>query len=174
MAPRAPWSLRMCVHELMVVELYSSHVVGRFSHNSSCGACRPPLGKPLGSFLIFRHVASSLESMVGMVAEESDIRQCVCMVLELAPYRRRRYFRPGLRGVVWAALLMVDMVSIVHLTCAFWDREAVRAVPRYPPGSESSCDINDMGVCPTRILARRGWSVELRTFLRFRDWSWYM
>ena len=60
---------------------------------------------------------------------ESAIRQCVCIILELAPYRRRRCFTPGGR-VARIALLMVVKVSIVHLMCAFGLREAVRVVPK--------------------------------------------
>ena len=63
-------------------------------------------------------------------AGESAIRQCVCIILELAPYRRRRCFTPGGRGVARTALLIVAKVSIVHLRCAFGLREAVRVVPR--------------------------------------------
>ena len=105
-------------------------MVGRFSPSSSCGACRPALGKPLGSFQILRHVASSLESIVVIAVGESAMRQCVCMILELAPYRRRRCFIPGGRGVARTALLIVAKVSVVHLRCAFGLREAVRAVPK--------------------------------------------
>ena len=103
-------------------------MVGRFSPISSCGACRPALGKPLGSFQILRHVASSLELIVVMDARESAIRQYVCIIL--APYRRRRCFTPGGRGVARTALLIVDQVSIVHFRCAFGHRKAVRAGPR--------------------------------------------
>ena len=53
---------------------------------------------------------------------------------------------PGGSGVARTALLIVVMVSIVHLSYAFGLREAVRAVPRYSPGSGSSCDIIVMGV----------------------------
>ena len=53
---------------------------------------------------------------------------------------------PGGSGVARTALLIVVMVSIVHLRCAFGLREAVRTVPRSPPGSGSSCDIIVMGL----------------------------
>ncbi len=121
-------------------------MAGRCSPDSSRGACRLALGKPLESFQILRHVASSVESIVVIYAGESAIRQCVCMILELAPYRRRRCFTPGGREVARTALLIVDKVSIVHLWCDFGLREAVRAVPRYPPESGSSCDIIDKGL----------------------------
>ena len=105
-------------------------MVGRFSPNSSGGACRPTLGKPLGSLQILRHVASSLKSILVIEVGKSAIRQRVCMILELAPYRRRRCFIPGGMGVDRTALLIVAKVSIVHLRCAFGLKEAVRAVPR--------------------------------------------
>ena len=76
---------------------------------------------------------------------ESAIKQCVCMILELAPYRRRRCFTPGGKVVARTALPIVNKVSIVPLRCAFRLREAVRAVPREPPRSGSSCDIIDIG-----------------------------
>ncbi len=53
---------------------------------------------------------------------------------------------PDGSGVARTALLIVVMLSIVHLRCAFGLREAVRVVPRYPPGSGSSRDIIVMGV----------------------------
>ena len=174
MVPRALWSLRMCVYEFMAAAQQPSQMVGRFSPNSSCGACRPALGKPLVSVHILQHVASRLESIVVIDVGESAIRQCVCMILELAPYKRRHCFTPGGRGVVRTALLIVDKVSIVHLRCAFGLREAVRAVPRYSSGSGSSCNIIEMGVWPTRILAKWAWSAESGSFFRFRFCSSYM
>ena len=105
-------------------------MVGRLRPSSSCGACNPALGNPFGRHHILRHVASSLESMVVMIVGESAMRQCVCMILELAPYRRRCYFIPGGRGVARTALLIAAKVSVVHLRCAFGLREAVRAVPK--------------------------------------------
>ncbi len=71
-----------------------------------------------------------MESIVVMAAGESAMRQGMCMILELAPYRRRRCFTPGGRRVARNALLIVDKVSIFHFMCAFGLREAVRAVPR--------------------------------------------
>jgi len=68
--------------------------------------------------------------MLVIDAGESAIRQCVCMILELAPYMRRRCFIPGERGMAKTALLLEDMVLIVHLRCAFGGREAVRVVFR--------------------------------------------
>ena len=90
----------------------------------------PALGKPLGSFQILRHMALSLDSIIVIDAGESVIRQCVRILLELAPYRRRRCCIPDGSGVARTALLIVDKVSIVHLRYASGLREAVRAVPR--------------------------------------------
>jgi hypothetical protein len=50
----------------------------------------------------------------------------VCMILELAPYRRRRYFIYVGSGMARIALLMVDKVAIVNLRSAFGHREVVR------------------------------------------------
>ena len=74
-------------------------------------------------------MASSLELIVVICAGKSVIRQCLCMILELASFRRRRYFIPGGRGVARTTLLIVDKVSIVQLRCDFGLREVVRAVP---------------------------------------------
>jgi hypothetical protein len=106
-----------------------------------------------------------LESIIVIDAGDSAIRQCVCMLLELAPYMRRHCFIPGGRGVDWIALLMANRVSIVYLRCDFGLREAVRAVPIYPQGSGSSCDVIDMGMCPTRMLARWAWRAKSRSSL---------
>ena len=75
-------------------------------------------------------MASSSESIIVIDVGESAIRQYACMILELAPYRRRRCFTPGGRGVARTALLIVVKVSIVQLRCDFGRREAVKAVPR--------------------------------------------
>ncbi len=77
------------------------------------------LGKPLGRFHNFRHVALILESMDMIIAGDSTIRQCVCIILELAPYRRRRCCIPGGERVDRTALLMADRGSIFNLGCAF-------------------------------------------------------
>ncbi len=88
------------------------------------------MGKPLDNFHNLWHVASSSESIIVIYARESAITQCVGMILELAPYRRRRCLIQDGRGVARTSLLMVDKVSIVHLRCAFGYREAVKADPR--------------------------------------------
>jgi hypothetical protein len=129
-APRAPLSLSIWVHELVDAEQYSSHMVGRLRPNSSCGACRPALGNPLGRFHIFRQVASNLESMGVVALGASAMRQWVYIILELAPYSRNRCLIPGGRGVVRIALLMLARVSRVHARCALGHRDTVRAVPR--------------------------------------------
>ena len=79
---------------------------------------------------MFRQVASSRESMEDIAVGERAIRQCVCIILELAPYRRRCCLIFGGRGVVSTALLMVVRTSSVHLRCALGQRDAVSAVPR--------------------------------------------
>jgi len=75
-------------------------------------------------------VALSLESTVVSDAGDSAIRQCLCMILELAPYRRKRYFMLSGKGVYKTALLMVDRVSNLYLKYVAGQREAVRVVPR--------------------------------------------
>ena len=71
-----------------------------------------------------------MKSMVLMHVGESAIMQCVCMIFELDPYKRRRCFSPGGWGVARTTLLMVDKVSFVHPRYAFGFLEAVRDVPR--------------------------------------------
>ncbi len=61
---------------------------------------------------------------------ERAMRQCVCNILELVPYRRRRCLICGGRGVVCIALLMVARTSSVHLRCALGQRDDVSEVPR--------------------------------------------
>jgi hypothetical protein len=73
-------------------------MVGRLRPSSSCGACNPALGKPLGRRHNFRQVASSRESMEVIAVGERAMRQRVCIILELAPYRRRRCLIFGGRG----------------------------------------------------------------------------
>ncbi len=53
---------------------------------------------------------------------------------------------PGGRGVARTALLIVVMVYIVHLRYAVGLKEAMRAVPKLPPGSGSSCEMIVMGM----------------------------
>jgi len=80
--------------------------------------------------MFFRQVASSLESMEVMALGERVIRQCACIIFELAPYRSNRCLIPSGRGVERIALLMLARVSIVHVRCALGQRDDVRAVPR--------------------------------------------
>ena len=61
---------------------------------------------------------------------ERVMRQCVCMLLELAPYKRRRCLIFGGRGVGSTALLMVAKTSSAHLRYALGQRYVVSAVPR--------------------------------------------
>ena len=53
----------------------------------------------------------------------------MCMILKLAPYRRRYCYILAVRRVDKTVLLMVDRVSSVHLRCVFSQREATRVVP---------------------------------------------
>jgi len=99
-------------------------------HSSSCRACNPALGKPLGRRQNFRQVASSRESMEVIAIGDRAMRQCICIILELAPYRRRRCLILGGREVVSTALTMVARTSSVHLRWALRQRDAISAVPR--------------------------------------------
>jgi hypothetical protein len=146
-------------------------MVGRLRPTSSCGACSPALGKPLGRCQIFRQVASSEESIEVIAADERAMRQCVCIMLELAPYRRRRCLMFGGRGVFSTALLMVDMTSSIHLRWALGERDAVSAVPRWPPGSGSSCESTRMGMPLMQTWARRVCSAVLRSCFVFMSYS---
>ncbi len=59
-------------------------------------------------------MTSILESIVVLDDEESVTRYYVCIILKLAPYKRRRCFIPDGSGVARTALQMVEKVSIVH------------------------------------------------------------
>ena len=93
-------------------------MVGKLRLNSSCGACRPALGSPLGRFHIFRQVASNLESMEVITLGDSAMRQWVCIILELALHRSSRCLIPGGKGIERIALLMLARVSRVQASCA--------------------------------------------------------
>jgi len=93
-------------------------MVGRLRPNSSCGAWRPALGNPLESFQISRQVASIIaESIEAMAVGDNVIKQCVCMILQLAPHISKCCFMPYGRGVARTELLMLERVSAVHLRC---------------------------------------------------------
>jgi hypothetical protein len=96
-----------------------------------------------------------VESIEAMAVGDTAIRQCVCIILVLAPCKSKRCFIPSGRGVETIALLMLENVSRVHVRCALGHGDAVRAVPRYPLERISSCDMIGRGVLPTRMLARR-------------------
>ena len=102
-----------------------------------------------------------------IAACERAMRQCVCIMLELALYRRRHCLIFGGEGVVSTALLMVARTSSVHLRCALGQRDVVKAVPRYPPGSGSSCDSTGMDLPPMRMWARRVCNAISRSFFVF-------
>ena len=74
-------------------------------------------------------MASSRQSMEVIAAGERAMRQCVCISLELPPYRRRCLMF-GDRGVVSTALLVVARASSVHLRWALGQSDVVSAVPR--------------------------------------------
>ncbi len=90
----------------------------------------PALWKPLDSFQILRHEAYSLESMAVIADGDRAIRKCVCTILELAPYKRRRCYIPCGMGVARTALLMVYSLSSVHLRYDLRQKAVVRAIPR--------------------------------------------
>jgi hypothetical protein len=48
-----------------------------------------------------------LESMEVLAPGEIVIKQCVCIIMELAPYRSKLCLMPGGRGVERIALLML-------------------------------------------------------------------
>jgi hypothetical protein len=87
-------------------------------------------GKSHGKVPYFRQVASNLESMEVIALGDSAMRQLVCIILELAPYRSSLCLIRGGRCVERIALLMLARVSRVHARCALGHRDAVRAVPR--------------------------------------------
>jgi hypothetical protein len=120
-------------------------MVGRLRPNSLCGACRPALGSPLRRFHILRQFASKVDSIAEMAVGDNAIKQCVCMILELAPYKSRHYFMLYGRGVDSIALLMLDILWSVNCRCAFMQSDAGKVVPWHPLGRVSSCDIIGIG-----------------------------
>ena len=54
-----------------------------------------------------------MESIDAMAVGENAIKQCMCMILDLAPYTSRRFFILGGRDVERIALPMLDRVSRV-------------------------------------------------------------
>ncbi len=77
-----------------------------------------------------RQVASSEKYMEVIAAGERAMRQYVCIILELAPYRRRRCLMFEGKEVVSTALLMVAMTSSAPLRWDLGQRDDVSAVPR--------------------------------------------
>ncbi len=90
----------------------------------------PALGKPLRSFQILRQVASKKESTAIIDAGERAIRQWVCIILELAPYRRRRCLMFAGNGVLSTALLIGDITPSLHWRWALGLSDVVSGVPR--------------------------------------------
>ena len=77
----------------------------------------------------------------------------------------------GGSGVRCTALQMRSSWDLVHLRWASGQREAVRAVPRYPPGNGSSCVRTCMRWPPNWMWASRARRASsLSRFLRV-DWS---
>ncbi len=141
--------------------------MGRLSHILSFVACNPALANPLGSFHIFLHVSSIAASILLIVVGERAIRQCVCIILELAPYRSNICLIPAGSGAASTAVVMFVMVSSVHERCAIGLREAVRDVPRYLPGRGSSWEMAVMGVPRIVTWARRAIRASSRSFFVF-------
>jgi hypothetical protein len=63
-------------------------MVGRLRPDSSRGAWRPALGNHLERFQILRQVANIVESIEATAVSNNAIKQCACLILELAPCRR--------------------------------------------------------------------------------------
>jgi hypothetical protein len=100
-------------------------------------------------------VAPIVESIEAMAVVDTDIKQCVCIILELAPYKIKRCFMHGEKSVERSTLLMLERVSRVHVRYALGHSDAVSAVPRHPPWRVSSYDMIGSGVLPTRTLVRQ-------------------
>jgi hypothetical protein len=65
-----------------------------------------------------------------IAAGERAMIHRMCILLELAPYRRRRCSMFGSRGVFSTALLMVGMTSSVHFRWALGHGDDVSIVSR--------------------------------------------
>ncbi len=77
-----------------------------------------------------RQVASKEESMVVINADERTMRQWVCIILEFAPYNRRRCLMFAGNDILRTALLMVDITPSVHWRWALGLSDVVSDVPR--------------------------------------------
>jgi len=104
--------------------------------------------------------------MVVMALDESAIRQWVCIILKLALHSINHGLIPDGRGVERIYFLMLARVSRVHARCALGHSDVARAVPRWPPGSESSFEMIGTGVPSTRTLARRDCRASFRSVFR--------
>jgi hypothetical protein len=123
------------------------------------------LGNPLGKFLILRQVASIVVSIETMAVGDNAIKRCVCIIWELASYSSKRCFMPYGRGVERTDWLMSERMSRVHVRCDLGHSDAMRAVPTYPFGRVSSCDI--LVVECFRHARWLGGTVMLRLFVFF-------
>ena len=101
-----------------------------FSPTSSSTACRPAAGNEVGRFHISFDIDSSTASTSRIESGERAMRQCVWAIFECAPYRRRRCFTCGGRGVVFSAFPIRVSCAFVQWRCAAGERDAVRDVPR--------------------------------------------
>jgi len=90
MVPRAPSSLRICVHERSADPQKSSHIDGMLRPISSTGACSLALGEEVGRPHIFLESFAMRESTAFKARGDNATRQCVCAILECAQLRRRR------------------------------------------------------------------------------------
>ncbi len=128
--PRAPSSFRICVHERSADPQQSSQTDGIFSPTSSREACRPAVGNEVGRFHISLDMDSSTASTSLIEGGERAMRQCVWVIFECAPYKRRRCFICGGRGVVLSALPIRVSCVFFQWRCSAGERDAVRDVPR--------------------------------------------
>jgi hypothetical protein len=142
--------LIICVQERMAAPQYSSHTEGMVSPRSSRRAFSPALGKESERFHIFLNIFSTTESIFRMAVGERAMRQWVCVIFECVPYRRRRYFIWGGKGMFPSAFPICRSCAFVQWRCASGERDAVRDGPRYPPGRGSSW-VKEPMVRPARV-----------------------
>ncbi len=73
---------------------------------------------------------SNTESTALIEGGERAMRQCVWVIFECVPYKRRRCFIWGGRGVFLSALPIRVSCVFVQWRCASGERDAVRDVPK--------------------------------------------
>jgi hypothetical protein len=79
-----------------------------------------------------REVASIVDSIEAMAVGDNAIKQCVCMILELALDRSMRWLIRGGRVVERNAFMALERVFRFHVKCALGYMNSARAVLRYP------------------------------------------